>query len=209
MIESIYEELFQQIREKCEQEHWYSGDLLSPKNLWVSEQDTRRFDFAFPPASIEQIRLAEAELGFALPPLLSKLYIHLANGGFGPGAGLRGIVTGYSDYDYDNTLVACYQAYSKNGCISLNKAVALYRQDDQKREILSLPYTIWPCQLLLLCDLGCTQQICVNPQEQLFLVAPSQHEDFYQLVQLPWALVEWLQRWVHNESLLPVFEEAA
>ncbi len=36
-------------------------------------------------ASEAEIAVAEAELGFALPPLLARLYREVANGGFGPG----------------------------------------------------------------------------------------------------------------------------
>ncbi|MEU9703544.1 SMI1/KNR4 family protein [Streptomyces sp. NPDC047981] len=37
-----------------------------------------------PTASAEEVASAEAALGFALPPLLARLYREVANGGFGP-----------------------------------------------------------------------------------------------------------------------------
>src|SRR5260221_14743324 len=50
----------------------------------------------FPPASEAQMRKTEQQLGFALPPLLRLLYTHVANGGFGPGYGLFGVIGGFS-----------------------------------------------------------------------------------------------------------------
>lgn len=44
-----------------------------------------------PPASAVAVADAEAELGFAFPPLLRRLYLEVANGGFGPGQGILGV----------------------------------------------------------------------------------------------------------------------
>jgi SMI1 / KNR4 family (SUKH-1) len=40
---------------------------------------------------------AEATIGFQLPPLLRRLYVEVANGGFGPGYGILGIRAGHKD----------------------------------------------------------------------------------------------------------------
>ena len=50
------------------------------------------------PAAADEAQLAEAErrLGFALPPLLRRLYAEVANGGFGPGTGILGIAGGWA-----------------------------------------------------------------------------------------------------------------
>jgi hypothetical protein len=48
------------------------------------------------PASAESLRAAEAALGRALPPFLARVYLEVADGGFGPGEGLlplAGVVT--------------------------------------------------------------------------------------------------------------------
>ena len=47
-------------------------------------------------ASEAQLAAAERQLGFALPLLLRRLYAEVANGGFGPGAGILGIVGGWA-----------------------------------------------------------------------------------------------------------------
>jgi hypothetical protein len=44
-----------------------------------------------PPASAMAVADAEAVLGFAFPPLLRRLYLEVANGGFGPGEGVLGV----------------------------------------------------------------------------------------------------------------------
>ena len=43
------------------------------------------------PATVAEIESAEAALGFAIPQLLRRLYIEVANGGFGPAYGLEGV----------------------------------------------------------------------------------------------------------------------
>ncbi|TMB83569.1 MAG: hypothetical protein E6J48_03945 [Chloroflexi bacterium] len=52
-------------------------------------------DFAFPPATEQELHETETILRFRLPPLLRALYAHLGNGGFGPGGGIRGVLGGY------------------------------------------------------------------------------------------------------------------
>jgi SMI1 / KNR4 family (SUKH-1) len=49
------------------------------------------------PASPEAIHACEAAVGCALPPLLTALYLEVANGGFGPGYGLIGVEGGHLD----------------------------------------------------------------------------------------------------------------
>lgn len=61
---------------------------------------------AFLPATKQQIRRTEQQLGFPLPPLLSLLYTQIANGGFGPGYGIIGAAGGYGGVDYPYGSVA-------------------------------------------------------------------------------------------------------
>src|SRR5579859_6569707 len=85
-----YEDLARKIWNKCEQEHWFGGELSRDMN---PENDPQRYSFIFPTVSEDQIQNAERNLGFPLPPFLQYLYTHMANGGFGPGIGLYGIAT--------------------------------------------------------------------------------------------------------------------
>lgn len=107
--------LFEAIRAKCQRERWFGSDL--DRSKWrIVTPNVDRFDedekqitrveghlqgcgFAFPPATEGQIQTTEAQPGFPLPPLLKALYTHVTNGGFGPGAGLRGIAGGYGSVE--------------------------------------------------------------------------------------------------------------
>src|SRR5579859_6359464 len=89
---TFYEEIARKVWTKCEQEHWFGGDLSKDMN---PEDDPERYGFYFPVVSEEQIGDAERNLGFPLPPFLRYLYTHIANGGFGPGIGLHGIANGF------------------------------------------------------------------------------------------------------------------
>ncbi|MGH4031337.1 hypothetical protein ACQB60_20655 [Actinomycetota bacterium Odt1-20B] len=53
------------------------------------------------PAPATEAAVTEAELviGFPLPPLLRRLYLEVANGGFGPGEGIVGVRGGASQGD--------------------------------------------------------------------------------------------------------------
>jgi hypothetical protein len=46
-----------------------------------------------PPATAAEVDAAAAALGFAIPPLLRRLYTEVGNGGFGPDYGLEGVPT--------------------------------------------------------------------------------------------------------------------
>jgi hypothetical protein len=48
------------------------------------------------PATEAGLAVAEARLGVVLPPLLRRLYLEVANGGFGPGSGIVGISGGWT-----------------------------------------------------------------------------------------------------------------
>jgi hypothetical protein len=51
-----------------------------------------------PPVQQRAVARAEAALGFSLPPLLAGLYGEVADGGFGPGHGLRTLDRSVSTY---------------------------------------------------------------------------------------------------------------
>ncbi|MFD9904036.1 SMI1/KNR4 family protein [Streptomyces sp. NPDC059063] len=52
------------------------------------------------PATPEAITEAEQVIGFPLPPLLHRLYLDVANGGFGPNEGILGVRGGASQGDW-------------------------------------------------------------------------------------------------------------
>jgi hypothetical protein len=79
-------------------------------------------------------RAAEERLGFGLPSFLTAVYVHVANGGIGPGYGLIGLPNGFTD-DQGNSVVSLYEAY---------------RQGDPED-----PTWLWPRGLLPICHWGC------------------------------------------------------
>ena len=60
------------------------------------------------PAAPDAIEEAERLLGHRLPRLLRRLYLEVANGGFGPGWGILGVRGGHAD-DYHQTAVDLYR----------------------------------------------------------------------------------------------------
>ena len=79
---------------------------------------------------------AEPELGFALPPLLTRLYCEVANGGFGPAYQFLPLIGG------DRTAVATYRA--------------------ERAQSLAEPPAHWPHGVLPVLDWGCGMYAAVD-----------------------------------------------
>ena len=60
-----------------------------------------------PKATLEQVERTEERLGFEMPRLLRRIYLEVANGGFGPGYGLSGCEGGHVD-DYGHDIARSY-----------------------------------------------------------------------------------------------------
>ncbi len=84
---------------------------------------------------------AEGRLGFALPSELTLVYQRVMNGGFGPGYGLTGIISGAPD-DVGRDVVEDYE---------------LRRLPDPDD-----PTWSWPRGLLAICHWGCAIYSCVD-----------------------------------------------
>ncbi len=99
---------------------------------------------AFPRATVAMITVAEEELGFRLPRLLRAVYLHVGNGGFGPGHGLIG-VGGAEPY------------------ISTHESVLdLYDREIRGNRSVESRGDLWPEELLPICDYGCASFACVD-----------------------------------------------
>ena len=201
-----YESLFEAIRARCQREGWYGPELLSPTNREaVPANDPNRFGFVLPPASEEQLQETEAHLGFPLPPLLRALYASVANGGFGPGTGLRGACGGYEGgyINHDGKIVFQYQWRSHKGTFNYTTYQEQSAQAVARGEAahMAAPYGEWLDRLLPICDIGCNGEICVDSQERMFLVGPLKSNEVYGLFQLSWTLEEWLWRWTKDEDI--------
>jgi hypothetical protein len=93
------------------------------------------------PATAAEVEAAEAVLGFAIPPLLRRLYTEVGNGGFGPCYGLEGVPTipptpGAAD------IVALYEQYAERSP--------------------EYPAQQWPRGLVPLISGGCLSMECVD-----------------------------------------------
>lgn len=116
-----------------------------------------------PPATEEQIIMAETALGVQLPIFLSRLYREVGNGGFGPDYGLLGLMIG--------------PATKKDGDESDGSeryAVALYESFHQPDP--DDPEWNWPDALLPICNCGCGMYLCVDcatPTGEIVLFEPN------------------------------------
>lgn len=218
-MEHNYGALFRAIRQKCENNQWFGPDVLNPNALEVvlatqprlrqyhpsiiAPDDSARFGFVHSPASQEQLQTTEDCLGFTLPPLLRTLYMEIANGGFGPAGGLRGICGGYGSIESGThtadceTVIEAYRWRSEKQRIDLADYQARWRSDT-----LCLPYGEWPAHLLPLCDMGDVIEACIDEQEHLLFAAASESDDCYLLRRSPWTLETWLWNWVKGARLI-------
>jgi hypothetical protein len=204
-----YETLFRAIFAKCELEHWYGVEAASPvENDNVASDDPNRFGFVFPPATPQQLEATEELLGFALPPLLRALYGQVANGGFGPDLGFRGVLGGYGEPGtplypyYGGTIPAQYRFLSRTRTFELSN----YPPQEGLVD-LEFPSGEWLHGLLPLCDLGCVIELCVDRQQRVYYVEPTRGDSTFALSQTSWNLEEWLWSWVRGERLLPGYSD--
>ncbi len=82
-----------------------SGRPLDPEVMAGVERMVSAFETAEPPplpppAGVERVVAAESALGFALPPLLHRVYAEVADGGFGPAHGLLPLADLVSTYHH-------------------------------------------------------------------------------------------------------------
>ena len=246
-MQPLYAPLFERIRQKCQRQGWSGGDLLEPV---ARKDDPQRTGFAFPPASEEQLLVTETALGFSLPPLLRALYAQVANGGFGPGTGLRGASSGFgtpfiaNQDEIDETIIGCFERKEQRqqidladykwqtptvGSVNIDEPlVGWYAYDESHDQLIDLadykwqtpsaggvktndypllrtgdslllPYEVWPRHLLRICDMGCVQEVCIDPQERLFLAAASEYDGKYLLFRMAApSLEQWLEDWLHT-----------
>ena len=113
---SNYDTLIIRIRVHCQQAVWnmgsnsyeviqgedYIGWYVPTRKTFLvlkKQNNGQESSLAFLPATEQQIKETEQQLGFPLPHLLRLLYTQIANGGFGPGYGIIGAVNGFPSLD--------------------------------------------------------------------------------------------------------------
>ena len=204
MRQQPYEALCEAIRAKCQRDGWYGGEFYSPRWAEVEANEPCRYGFEFAPATQAQIQATEEMLGFSLLPLLKTLYTRLANGGFGPAGGLRGVLGGFESLGSgyvprsDDTLPAEYLFWSRKlaGEIDLSGSM---REQLQEQKMIEIPRGLWPRHLLPVCNLGDVQEACVdNSSGQMFEAAAVRDDRVYGLQQKPYTFEEWLWHWART-----------
>jgi hypothetical protein len=155
--------------------------LKDPKRRTDSSKNVKTKKY--PPASLAAVRQAEADLGFELVPFHKRLYLEVANGGFGPGFGILGVKGGFRDDEY-GTLVDCYRRFA-----------SMYREDRIEWPQGLLPIIdwgdfIWSC---LDCIVGNNGLICTLHEKGLNRTSHN--------------LMSWLASWIEGVPLMDeIFE---
>jgi len=195
----MYEDILSLIRDKCQREGWYGPNDFKRGRVALAVNLSFRDGFAFPPATPQQLRETERILGFPLPPLLRALYTQLANGGFGPGAGIRGAIDGYGEGTFangnDETVVKFHRC--ENELVDLNRYANEWKQQS-RQHTLDLPSDVWPRQLLPICDLGCVQEVCLDHEGHMFILGSSSRDFVYTLSGQEISFEQWLLRWLDS-----------
>ena len=127
-----------------------------------------------PPATGSAVQDAEEQMGFAVPPLLAKLWTEVANGGFGPGYGLFGIENG--------------------GGSELSMSIPnLYFQSIEDAS------ADWPKRLVLICEWGCgyfSAIDCSTPEGKVVNLVEDPER-----VATGLTFAEWMEDWVNGVDL--------
>lgn len=145
-----------------------------------------------PPAMEEEVAKAEAQLGFALPSFLCRIYLEVGNGGFGPGYGLFPLNT--SDPSLDSLVTAYLGMRSMT-----QEDIDEHWTDEEEKPVL------WPEQVLMLCDWGCNIYSCLDcSSSDLPIFRMDSNVSFVEWsIEAP-SLQQWLEMWVDGKPLFHV-----
>ena len=215
MLNDSYAALFNSILLRCQQKHWYGGEknntahfreegrryetIVAPNGKEVvidrdPEDNPLKSNFAYPPATEEQLLATEDLLGFPLPPLLRELYKQLANGGFGPGYGLIGVTGGFCEV---GSIVDGYAFHVKRSeLIDLEH----FQNRGKPEDALKLPDRVWPRYFLYLCDWGLATTTCIDAHSgYIYDVYPDEQERYYNVQPVAPFLEGWLTLWLQDQ----------
>ncbi|HEV7403649.1 MAG TPA: SMI1/KNR4 family protein [Chthoniobacteraceae bacterium] len=137
-----------------------------------------------PPATEAELAKAEESLGFALPPLLRRLYGEIGNGGFGPGC-LLPLFTPPNwppPREFPGGVVNRYHHYRE-------EALEASLDDDPSDPRLRH----WKARRLPISDLGCNMDVCVDSDKPGLPVWRVEYPGIRR--EAP-SLVAWLERWL-------------
>jgi hypothetical protein len=140
-----------------------------------------------PPTTAAKLDAAEKALGFAVPPILRRLYTEVGNGGFGPGYGLVGI-DGCGTDEGRNDIVALCRGHSS---------------DHWMKE-----FPRWPDRILRVAYFGCAMYAavdCNDSQYPVYLFEPNSSEESlgYAKCLVPYdrGINDWRDVWAKGENV--------
>ena len=111
----------------------------------------------WPPASSAEVLAFEQRTGAALPNLWREIFTMIGNGGFGPGYGIYGLITGAPD-DQGHVALQLYEVFN--------------RVDPED------PGWHWPTDLIPIAHWGCAIQSCIDvssPEGRMVRFDPNGH----------------------------------
>ena len=130
----------------------------------------------YSPTEAMVVQKSEEELGFAIPQLLKECYLNIANGGFGPGYGVIGLVGGYTS-DFGD-LVETYFVLKND-------------QELEQRQ--------WKDGLLPFCEWGCNIFSCVDCYDPMHHIFTSEELD---VSPQNYTLRDFFELWMDGADLL-------
>jgi hypothetical protein len=200
-MERAYKEIIEQIQAKCQRDNWYGPTSYRHRRAGWARPMPFETGFAFPPATEQELQETERLLGFTLPPLLRAMYENIANGGFGPGGGIRGAINGYGrpatfESGSDETILT--QHLDRERLIDLRDYAGQWRRSPAGDQLL-LPSDVWPQQLVPICDLGCQQEVSVDQKGQTFLWYPSEEDDYLFTLNKETTFEQWIRAWLEAQ----------
>lgn len=111
----------------------------------------------WPPASAAELATFERRIGATLPTLWREIFTTIGNGGFGPGYGVYGLVTGAPD-DQGQVALQLYETFNQ-----LDPEDAGW---------------LWPTTLIPIAHWGCAIQSCIDvssPEGRMVRFDPNDH----------------------------------
>jgi hypothetical protein len=139
----------------------------------------------YPPVTLKEVEMAEAELGFPFPAMLRRVYLQVGNGGFGPGFGILAL-NDRGARNYHLPLVDWYR-----------DAMSFSHPD----------YPPWPRKFLTVCDWGDSITSVLDwtdPAAPVSRFNGDQYEggalDSVMKLEAP-SLRDWLEEWVAGVHL--------
>lgn len=111
----------------------------------------------WPPVTAAELAAFERHTGAPLPDLWREIFTTIGNGGFGPGYGIYGLITGAPD-DQGHVALQIYETFN---------------QTDPED-----PTWHWPSGLIPIAHWGCAMQSCIDvssPQGRMVRFDPNNH----------------------------------